>query len=79
VHSRQDSSMEMEKDLPGALIVVKLRELRMLVLLADGDLEGARRELDSTIKEEFDVSLDGAVNVVPRIVVFAILVVDEID
>jgi hypothetical protein len=74
-----DDGGEAEKDLSGVSVVVTFRELRMLVSLADGELGGAWRELNSTIEEEFDESLDGAANPVPRIVVFAILVVEEID
>ena len=74
-----DDGGEAEKDLAGESVVAMSRELLTLVSLADEDLEIVRRELDSMATEEFDVPLNGVVAPVPRIVVFAILVVERID
>jgi hypothetical protein len=67
------------KGLSWGPVAVRFRELRPLVLLADGEFEWVLCELDRTVAEEFDVLLDGAESPVPEIVVFVILVVERID
>jgi hypothetical protein len=66
------------KGLSWGPVAVRFRELRPLVLLADGEFEWVLCELDRMVAE-FDVLLDGAESPVPEIVVFVILVVERID
>jgi hypothetical protein len=62
-----------------ASVVVRLRELRSLLSLADEGTGWVRPGLNSMIMEKFDSPLDGIVIPVPEVVAFAIRVVDMID